>query len=101
MPSVAERDRAGQQERAWNQYEVHERSERDVNGRMKKAAGMAVGPLVQILVRRLQVEIGDRVLGHEHGDRGKCEISEVLHRRYFDRASAAPSQFGGGGFIRK
>ena len=38
---------------------------------------------------------------HEHGNGGKGEKSEVLHRRYFDRASAAPSQFGGGGFIRK
>ena len=68
---------------------------------MENAAGMAVGPFVPILIRRLEVEIGKRVLDHKHGNGGEGDKSEVLHRRYFDRASAAPSQFGGGGFARK
>src|SRR5262245_26135505 len=97
----ADRDRAGEQERAGKEHEVDERRQCRVNGSMKQAAGMAVGPFVQILMRRLQVEIGKRVLDHEHGNGGKGDESEVLHRRYFDRASAAPSQFAGGGFVRK
>src|SRR4029453_8847214 len=98
---LAERDRAGEQQRAGKEHKVDERRQRHVNGRMKQAAGMAVSPLVQILIGRLQVEIGKRMLDHEHGNGGKGEKSEVFHRRYFDMASAAPSQLGGGGFMRK
>jgi hypothetical protein len=38
---------------------------------------------------------------HENRDGGEGEENDILHRRYFDRASAAPSQSGGGGLIRK
>ncbi len=62
---------------------------------MDEAARMAVRPLVQILIRRLQIEIGDRVLEHENGDGGEGEEDELRHRRYFDMASAVPSQCGG------
>jgi hypothetical protein len=68
---------------------------------MDAAAGMAVSPLVQILVRGLQIKIGDRVLEHQDRDGGKGEDYELGHRRYFDKASAVPSQWGGGGFMRK
>ena len=42
---LAERDRAGEQQRAGKEHEVDERRQRHVNGRMKHAAGMPVSPL--------------------------------------------------------
>jgi hypothetical protein len=68
---------------------------------MDEAARMAVFPLVRILVRGLQVEIGNRMLEHQDGDGSEGEENELWHRRYFDKASAVPSHWGGGGFIRK
>ena len=68
---------------------------------MDEAARMAVSPLVQILIRGLQIEIGNRVLEHQHGDGGEGEEGDLRHRRYFDKASAVPSHCGGGGFVRK
>jgi len=62
---------------------------------------MAVFPFVQILVRGLQVEIGNRMLEHQDGDGSEGEEDELWHRRYFDKASAVPSHWGGGGFVRK
>jgi hypothetical protein len=41
------------------------------------------------------------VLEHQHGDGSEGEESKLRHRRYFDKASAVPSQCGGGGLIRK
>ena len=97
----AERDGAGDQKRAWNQHQINERCERDVDAGMDETARMAVSPFVQILIRGLQVEIGNGVLRHQHGDGSEDEEGKFRHRRYFERASAVPSHCGGGGFIRK
>ena len=59
---------------------------------MDEAAGMAVGALVHELIWRLQIEIRHHVLEQEHGDRGEDDDGDVGHGRYFDIASAVPSQ---------
>jgi hypothetical protein len=98
---LAEGDGAGHEQRAWKQHQIDERRERGMDAGMDDAARMAVFPLVQILIRRLQVEIGNRMLEHQDGDGSEGEENELWHRRYFDKASAVPSHWGGGGFIRK
>lgn len=62
---------------------------------MQEAAGMPVSPLVQKLVRSLQIEIGNSMLGHQDRDGGKGKDREFWHLIYLDRASAVPSQLGG------
>ena len=52
-------------------HKIDERRQRDVDGAVLDAAGMSVGSLVQILIRALQIEIGDRMLAHEDSDRGE------------------------------
>ena len=99
--SFANGDRARYEKGAGNQHQIDERGQRDVDAGMEETAGMAIDSFVQILIRGLQVEIGDRVLDQEHGDGGKRDEGEVRHRRYFERASAVPSHCGGGGFTRK
>src|SRR5690606_28976286 len=47
---------------------------------MKDAAGMAVGALVAELVGRLQEEVEDAVLGHEHGEKDKDRTLAAAHR---------------------
>ena len=98
---LAERDGAGKQERAGREHEIDEGGQRDMDAGMDEAAGMSVDALVHELIRRLQIEVGHHVLEHEDGNRGEDEDREMGHRRYFDRASAVPSQWGGGGFTRK
>ena len=88
---LAQRDGAGDQQRAGNQHQIDERRQRGMDAGMDEAARMAVSPLVQILVRRLQIEIGNRVLEQQHGDGGQGKEGELRHRRYFDKASAVPS----------
>ena len=83
------------------QHEIDEGGQRDVDAGMDEAAGMSVDALVHELIRGLQIEVRHHVLEHEDGNRGEDEDREVGHRRYFDRASAVPSQCGGGGFTRK
>ena len=45
---------------------------------MDEAAGMAVSSLVQILIGRLQVEIGDRMLEHENRNGGEEREGELM-----------------------
>jgi hypothetical protein len=54
---LAKGDGADHEKRAWKQHQMDERRKGDM------AAWMSVSFLVQILIRGLQVEIGDRVLG--------------------------------------
>jgi hypothetical protein len=54
---------------------------------MKETAGMAVSALVQILVRRLQIEIGDGVLEHQDRDSGEGKDREFRHLLYFGLGS--------------
>ncbi len=62
---------------------------------------MAVGSLVQKLIGGLQIKIGSHMLGHEHSHGNKDQQDKLWHGRYLLRASAPPSQFGGGGMWRK
>ena len=70
---------AGDQERAGHQHQIDQRRQRDMDAGMDEAARMAIFALVQILVRRLQIEVGDRVLEHEDGDGGEGEEDEIWH----------------------
>ena len=63
---LADRDGAGDGSEDQRQQEVDERRERHVDRRVHQAARMAVDALVQILIRSLEIEIGHRVLHHEH-----------------------------------
>ena len=45
----AERDGAGEQKRAWNQHQINERCEGDMDAGMDETAWMAVSPFVQVL----------------------------------------------------
>src|SRR6476661_7410566 len=98
---LAERDCGGKHKRARQQDEIDQWCERHVDTGMHEAAGMAVGALVQELIWRLKIEIRYHVLEQEHGDRGEDDDGDVGHGRYFDIASAVPSQLGGGGLSRK
>src|SRR5262249_16408338 len=96
-----QRDTEHKQERARHQHEIDERRERGMDSGMKETAGMAVSALVQILVRSLQIGIGDGLLEHQDRDSGEGKNREVRHLLYFDKASVVPSQLGGGGLTRK
>ena len=89
---LAKGDAAGHEKRARKQHQIDQRREGDMDAGMDEAARMAIDPLVQILIGGLQIEIGDRVLEHQDRDGGEGEKSDFRHRRYFDKASAVPSQ---------
>ena len=77
---LAEREAGGDQQRARQQHQIDQRRQRGMDAGMDEAARMAVLSLVQILIRRLQIKIGDRMLEHENGDGGEGEQDELRHR---------------------
>src|SRR4026207_1807737 len=94
-------DASNKQQRSGHQHEIHEGREGGMDTGMQEAAGMPVSPLVQKLVRSLQIEIGYGMLGHQDRDGGKGKNRELWHLIYLDRASAVLSQVGGGGLFRE
>ena len=77
---LAESEAGDEQQRARQQHQVDQRRQRGMDAGMDEAARMAVLSLVQELIRRLQIKIGDRMLGHENGDGGEGEQDELWHR---------------------
>jgi hypothetical protein len=79
---LADGDDEREHERSWRNHEIHERRQCDVDGAVFDAAKMSVRSLVQILIRALQIEIGDRMLAHEDGDRCENNQDGLRHRLF-------------------
>ena len=67
---------------------------------MQHSAGMSIGPLVQILIGALQIEIGDRMLDHEDRDGDENDDGELWHG-LFGESFCGPVPMGRGRVLPK
>ncbi len=97
----ARRDPECEQQRDRREHEIDEWRQCNVDEAVQQPAGVTVGSLVAVLIWRLQKKVGRHVLQHEDRHGGEDKDCYLWHRLYFDKASAVPSQSGGGGVLRK